>query len=49
MVRRLAYEVVLVATDGDRLAALQALSTRQLALVDPASVGQMLYDLAPGQ
>ena len=49
MVHRLAYKVALVVADGDPLAALQALSTRQLALVDPAAVGQMLYDLAHGQ
>ena len=49
MTRHLAYEVALVATGGDRVAALQALATRNLTLADPATVGQMLYDLAHGQ
>ena len=49
MVRHLAYEVALVATNGDRVAALQALAARNLSLADPAAVGQMLYDLAHGR
>ena len=46
MVRHLAYELALVANDGDQLAALQALATKKLNQVDPALMGQMLYDLA---
>ena len=46
MVRHLAYEVALVAKEGDQLAALQALAARNLSLADPAAVGRMLYDLA---
>ena len=49
MVRHMAYELALVATVGDRVAALQALAARNLSLADPAAVGQMLYDLAHGQ
>ena len=49
MVRHLAYELAVVAADGDRVAALQALATRNLAPVDPAAVGQMLFDLAHGR
>ena len=48
MVRHLAYEVALVATGGDRVAALQALAAGNLTLADPAAVGQILYDLAHG-
>ena len=49
MVRHLAFEVALVSTGGDRVVALQALSSRNLSLADPAAVGQMLYDLAHGR
>ena len=49
MVRHLAYEVALVATGGDRVAALQELASRNLTLADPAAVGQMLYDMAHGR
>ena len=49
MVRHLAYEVALVANNGDRFAALQALATKNLNLVDPAVIGQMLYDLSHGK
>ena len=49
MVRHLAYEVALVATGGDRVAALQALASRDLSLADPAAVGRMLYGLAHGR
>ena len=38
MVRHLALELALVATDGDSLALLQALATRNLLLADPAPV-----------
>ena len=48
MVRHLAYEVALVASQGDQLVALQALATKNLNPVDPASVGQLLYELAHG-
>ena len=49
MIRHLAYEVALVANDGDRVAALQALANQSLALAEPAAVGQTLYDLAHGR
>ena len=48
-VRHLAYELALMATGGDQLAALQALAVRNLTLANPAAVGQMLYDLANGR
>ncbi len=46
MVRQVAYEVALVATDGDRQAALAMLAARSLSMADPAAVGQILYNLA---
>ena len=46
MVRQLAYEVALVAADGNRQAALAMLVARNLSEVDPAALGQILYDLA---
>jgi len=49
MVRHLAYEVALVATRGDRVAALQKLAVENLSLADPAVVGQRPYDLAHGR
>ena len=49
IVRHLAYEVALVASEGDQLVALQALATKSLNPVDPALVGQLLYELAHGR
>ena len=45
MVRHLAYEVALVATDGDSLAPLQALATKNLLLADPRPSG--IFSLRP--
>ena len=48
MVRHLAFELALIAADGDRLMALQAMVTKDLQLTNPASVGIALFDLAHG-
>jgi len=49
MVRHLAYEVALVASEGDQVAAIQSVAARNLSLADPVRVGRMLYDLAHGR